>query len=567
MECLKRKLKRIDGKGYKSYKELEGIYNFGFFTLIVDHVQSDPFAPPSKLRIKISNNVSKFPLSTFSTRPREVGLRDFLTRTFRNQTEIYSKRIKATGKSGIIEIVNPGQEILERNSVVLKNGIIEVRFSVGLPSYGRKVAGKLAEDIFFTFIPEIVKNSLLYENIDGKKLYIHIETNEDADFLREKLSSLGLISFIADGSVLPRKSGVDDRPLKEGNVVPFKSPENLKVKVNLPNYGEIEGMGIRKGITLIAGGGYHGKSTLLNAIQYGIYNHIPGDGREFVVSNINCVKIRAEDGRRIEKVDISPFINYLPFGRETKSFSTENASGSTSQAANIIEIIEAGGEVLLIDEDTSATNFMIRDHRMQELISKDKEPITPFIDKVRKLYTDYGISTVLVMGGSGDYFDVADYVICMIEYLPYDMTEKAKKISEKYKLERKDEGGKNFGKITERIPVGETLNPFRGEKIKIKTQGKKKIIFGREEIDLSCLEQIVEVGQVKAIADAIFYSKKYINGKRTLREIIEKVEKDINSKGLDIINRRINGEYAFFRKIELASAINRLRTLKVKQKE
>ncbi|MCD6220799.1 ABC-ATPase domain-containing protein, partial [bacterium] len=337
MECLKEKLKRIDGKGYKRYKEIEGIYNFGFFTLIVDHVQSDPFAPPSKLRIKISNNISKFPPSTFSSRSREVGLRDFLTRVIRNQTEIYSKRIKATGKSGIIEIVKPGQEILERNSVVFKNETIEVRFSVGLPSYGRKVSGKLAEDIFFTFIPEIVKNSLLYESIDEKKLYIHIETNEDADFLREKLPSLGLISFIADGSILPRKSGVDDRPLKEGNVVPFKSSESLKIKVNLPNRGEIEGMGIRKGITLIAGGGYHGKSTLLNSIQLGIYNHIPGDGREFVVSNINCVKIRAEDGRRIEKVDISPFINNLPFGKETKSFSTENASGSTSQAANIIE--------------------------------------------------------------------------------------------------------------------------------------------------------------------------------------------------------------------------------------
>jgi len=439
MESLKKKLRRIDGKGYKSYKELEGIYNFGFFTLIVGHVQADPFAPPSKLIVKISNNVSKFPPSTFSTKSREVGLRDFLTRTFRNQTEIFKMRIKATGKSGIINIVKPSQEILERNSVVLKNGIIEVRFSVGFPSFGRKIAGKLAEEIFFTFIPEIVKNSLLYENIDGKKLYTHIETNEDADFLREKLASLGLISFIANGSILPRKSGIDDRPLKEGNVVSFKSPESLKVKINLPNYGEIEGMGIRKGITLIAGGGYHGKSTLLNAIQLGIYNHIPGDGREFVVSNLNSVKIRAEDGRRIEKVDISPFINHLPFGRETKLFSTENASGSTSQAANIIETIEAGGEVLLIDEDTSATNFMIRDHRMQELISKDKEPITPFIDKVRKLYIDYGISTVLVMGGSGDYFDIADYVICMIEYLPYDMTEKAKKISEKYKLERKDE--------------------------------------------------------------------------------------------------------------------------------
>lgn len=566
MENLKRKIKRIDRKGYKSYKEIEGIYDFGFYELIIDHVQADPFAPPSKLRIKISNEISKFPPSTYSNKSREIALRDFLARVFYRNTGNYNKKIKGTGKSGVIEIPRPGQEILERSSVVLKGEIIEVRFYVGLPSYGRKIAGVLAEEIFFKFIPEIVKLSLLFENIPQKELYRYIETNEDADFIRNKLSSLGLISFIANGSILPRKSGVDDRPLKDGKVVPFKSPENLKIKINLPDKGEIEGMGIKKGITLIAGGGYHGKSTLLNAIQYGIYNHIPGDGREFAITNPYAVKIRAEDGRRIEKVDISPFINNLPFNRDTKSFSTENASGSTSEAANIIETVEAGGEVLLIDEDTSATNFMIRDHRMQELITKDKEPITPFIDKVRKLYNDYGISTILVMGGSGDYFDVADCVISMIEYIPCDMTEKAKEISRKYKKERKDEGGKKFGEITERIPVRESLNPFRGERIKIKSQGKEKILFGKEEIDLSSIEQIVDKGQVKGIADAIFYSKKYIDAEKTLREVIEKVTDDINSNGLEILSEKINGEYAFFRKIELASAINRLRSLKVKQK-
>ncbi|HDN98020.1 MAG TPA: ATPase [bacterium] len=566
-ERLKRLLKEIDGKGYKSYKKIEGVYNFGEYILFIDHVQPDPFAPPSKLRIRIPQEIAGFPYSLFSNESREIALRDFLTRKFYSAIKKISKGKRGSGKSGIISIDKPGQEILERTSVIVKREFVEVRFSVGLPAFGRKISSKNAQEIFFKEIPEIVKESLFFKNLNKAELTKHIEVAEDADFLREKLPQLNLVAFVADGSILPRKSGIEDKPLKEGKVIPFKSPEELKIEIELPNNGKISGMGIREGVTLIVGGGFHGKSTLLEALQFGIYNHIPGDGREFVVTSPLCVKIRAEDGRRVEKVDISPFIKDLPFGKKTEEFSTEDASGSTSQASNIIEALEAGAKLLLIDEDTSATNFMIRDRRMQRLVSKEKEPITPFIDKVRQLYRDYGVSTILVMGGSGDYFDVADCVICMVDYLPYDVTKKAKEICLIDKAQREKEGGESFGKITERIPLPESIDARKGKKeVKISPKGLYSIVFGKTTIDLSCVEQLVDVSQTKAIGDAIFYLKKYIDGKRTLREVVEMVMDDIERYGLDILSKFPVGDYASFRKFELIAAINRLRTLKVIQK-
>jgi predicted ABC-class ATPase len=325
-------------------------------------------------------------------------------------------------------------------------------------------------------------------------------------------------------------------------------------------------MGIPTGITLIVGGGYHGKSTLLRAIELGVYNHIPNDGRELVVTNPAAVKIRAEDGRSIASVDISPFINQLPQGRSTSQFSTTNASGSTSQAANIMEALEAGAKLLLVDEDTAATNFMIRDRRMQQLIAKEKEPITPFIDKVRQLYTDYGVSTILVMGGSGDYFDVADTVIAMENFQPQDVTEKAKAIALANRTERIPEGGKRFGEITPRIPLGESIDPSRGHReVKLKVRDVDEVVFGTEEIDLAAVEQIAEKGQLRAIASAIVYAKRqYINGCSTLPEILDRVMADIESQGLDVLTNMPEGDFVLFRRFELAAALNRLRTLKVR---
>jgi len=438
---------------------------------------------------------------------------------------------------------------------------------MGLPAFGRRIAGSHAESMFSEELPQIVEASLFYKSLSEKTLHNHIETAEDADFLRDQLNHLSLVAFVADGAVLPRATGVDPRPLTEGRVVPFETPESLKMKVELPNRGTITGMGIPKGVTLIVGGGYHGKSTLLRSLELGVYNHIPGDGRELVVTNPYTVKIRAEDGRRIEKVDISPFIANLPFGKDTQAFSTEDASGSTSQAANIIEALEVGAQLLLIDEDTSATNFMIRDQRMQELVSKDKEPITPFIDKVRQLYQDLGVSTILAIGGSGDYFDVADRVICMVEYKPYDLSRQAHTIAQKHRAGRSPEGGQYFGRVTERIPLAQSFDPSKGRReVKISSKGLQSIVFGTHTIDLGAVEQLVDISQTKAIGDAIYYATKYMDERRTLGQIVSAVLRATAEKGLDVLGHRPAGDYAAFRGMEFAGAINRLRTLSVRKK-
>lgn len=561
-------LNRIDGKGYKAYKDLKGAYSFDNYTLIIDHVQGDPFAAPSKIRVQVAQGTAGFPEDTWKNKSREIALRDFLTRRFSEACRRFAKGNRGTGKSGAIAIDRPGQEILERTSVLVDDSGVEARFIMGLPAFGRKVAGRHCAEMIFKELPQIVDASLIFNNLNREELYRHIETSEDADFLRDSLEGKGLIAFVADGAILPRASGIDPRPLKRGNIVPFESPESLRVEIGLPNRGVVSGMGIREGITLIVGGGYHGKSTLLEALELGIYNHIPGDGREFVVADPRVVKIRAEEGRRIEKTCITPFISNLPFGQETDSFSTEDASGSTSQSANIIEALEAGADTLLIDEDTSATNFMIRDHRMQELVSKEREPITPFIDKVRNLYKDRGVSTILVIGGSGDYFDVADCVVCMIEYKPFDVTNEARRISEKYRAERAVEGGESFGAVIGRVPVAGSFDPSRGKRdVKIGSRGLKEISFGAHNIDLGAIEQLVDTSQPSTIGDAIHYARRYMDGERTLKEVIDLVMKDISEKGLDALNTRPVGDYAEFRGIELACAMNRLRTLEVVQKK
>ena len=563
---LKSILQGIDGKGYKSYKALEDEYLFGEYTLFIDHVQGDPFASPSRIRVRVAQDIAGFPDDTYLNRSREIALRDFITRRFLEAINKVSKGHRGSGKSPLISIDNPGQEILERTSACLNESFVEVRFTVGLPAIGRKVAGREAEAIFFDELPQIINESLFFKNLDNEALYRHIKTSQDADFLRNELENLRLIAFVAEGSILPRESGVSPLPLTN-KAIPFVSPDTLKMDVELPNKGQITGMGIPRGITLITGGEHHGKSTLLKAIELGIYNHIPGDGREYVVSNPNSVKIRAEDGRSVQSVDISPFISNLPFNKDTVSFSTEDASGSTSQAVNILEAVEVGADVLLIDEDTSATNFMIHDQNMQELVSKEDEPITPFIDKAKHLFNEYMVSTILVIGDSGDYFDIADFVIHMKDYKAEYVTLEAKEIAKRNLSGREPKGDGYFGTVVDRIPLPKSLDASKGRRnIKISPKGLHTIAFGTENIDLSSVEQIVAISQTNAIGDAIQYAKKYMDGKKSMRQVTSLVMLDIGRAGLDVLNPHLYENYAEFRKLEFVAAINRLRTLKVEQK-
>ncbi len=563
-------LRRIDHRGYKAYQDIRGQYSFPGFDLHVDHVQADPFAPPSRFRVRIPQNVAGFPEWSLATPTRRVALSDFLTRRFSALAAALSRGQGqaaghgGTGKSGRISMARPGQEILARNSVLIDADAVEARFTIGLPAAGRTILGGAAEDIICRAVPRLVRDTLTFSSLPAADLERHIKAAENADALRAMLPGLGIVAFVANGSILPRRSGVDERPLDRGKVVPFASPPSLEVDVTLPNRGAVRGMGVPRGVTLIVGGGYHGKSTLLRAIERGVYNHIPGDGRELVVTSPLAVKIRAEDGRAVTEDDISFFITNLPFGAGTRRFSTKNASGSTSQAANIIEAIETGAKVLLVDEDTSATNFMIRDRRMQALVAKDREPITPFIDRVRSLAED-GVSTVLVLGGSGDYLDVADTVIMMHEYRPVDVTSRAREVAARLATGREFEGGEERLRPARRVPVSLGFaRPGDRRPARTKARGTDAIVLGHEQIDLRNVEQVVDPGQTRFIADALRYLEaRLLDGKATVPELIERLEREVASHGMDVVAPYVHGDYCLARPIEIAAALNRLRTLEV----
>lgn len=557
---LKNDLNKIDGRSYKAYKSLEGCYNFGDYILSIDHVQGDPFASPSRVKIIISNKVAKFPGELFDEKYKRIAVCDFINRLFSKNIYKYTEKISGSGKSGLIEISKCGQQILERTSVVINNKDIEVRFYVGFPAKGRSVLAKELEKILFSIIPQIVDKTLLYRNINSQVLDYKVRLLEDQLFIRESLNAKGLVAFIGNGSILPRESGVSSKPLKNGKM--FISPKELEVEFNTPNKGIVKGMGIPRGITLIVGGGYHGKSTLLKAIELGVYNHIEGDGREFVITDDTALKVRAEDGRAVTKTDISLFINNLPNGKDTVNFYTENASGSTSQAANIIEGIESGTKLFLIDEDTSATNFMIRDSVMQQLVAKEKEPITPFIDVARSLYKQKGISTILVAGSSGDFFDIADLVIQMDNYEPLEVTEKAKALSRGNVDHNKEiDIDINFNRV---ILKGTIDSGPKG--IKVKALGRDGITINRENIDLRAVEQIVDNEQLNTIGAIMKYVENKLMGRDlTLSEIADKVSDEINNNLINIESIKGGyGSFAMVRKQEILCAYNRYRKIKVK---
>ncbi len=560
MHQLRQKLERIERKPYKAYKEIQGRHRFDHYTLSVDHVQGDPFAAPSRISIQIDHKTTGIPAVLWCSRSRRIALEDFLSRQVSRSIKRHSKGDRGSGKSGAIHIEYGNQELLARSALLVNPDSIDIRLTVGLPAAGRSVLAKEAIAIFFQELPRIIEQGVMMSSLEPKALRQHLAVAEDQAWLRRWLLANDKIAFVVDGAILPRHSGVDDRPLTAG-AVPFKAPESLACRVTLPNAGEIRGMAIPPGVTLIVGGGFHGKSTLLNALERGVYDHIPGDGREFVVTRYDAVKIRAEDGRVINKVDITPFINHLPFGKDTCSFSTENASGSTSQAANIIEALHTGARTLLIDEDTSATNFMIRDRRMQALVSADKEPITPLVQRIRELYTQQDVSVVMVMGGSGDYFEVADTVIMLDDYQVRDVSDQARALA-----------GNHLDGLSKPAPLPATLNGARrpgrrvldaargNRDVKLDIRELRQLHYGEHRIDLNNVEQLVNMGQTRAIGWIMhYYANHYAHNNNPMIENLRDLFSRLQALGLDLVTPYKLGNLALPRLYEVAAAINRIR--------
>ena len=561
---LRSLLNRIDRRGYPAYKDTRGTYQFPNYILSIDHVQGDPFAAPSRLSILVKGRAAGFPPELYDRPHRRIALQDQLTRRFGAAAERFSFQAKGSGQSGLIAVSRCGQEVLERTACRLdpKSGDVLMRFQVGFPANGRTVnAGELGK-ILFDFLPKCAEQALFYQNIDRERLRAAVDLAEDQHCIREQLPGLGLCAFVANGSVLPRASGVSSKPMGDG--VKFMSPKELEVTLDLPRGRRITGMGIRRGVTLIVGGGYHGKSTLLGALELGVYDHIAGDGREYVITDPSAVKIRAEDGRSIRKTDISLFISGLPNGKDTAAFETEDASGSTSQAANVIESIEAGTSLLLIDEDTSATNFMVRDELMQRVIRRDMEPITPFIERVRELYESYGVSTVLVAGSSGAYFHVADTVIQMDRYVPRDITALAKAEAGNFPI-RVDPPKPAAPLCFDRRPQP-SPSFSGGDRTKIKTLPREGVMVNKEVIDLRYVEQLVDSEQLTALGYCVVYAQRnLLDGRRDLRRVTDELEAAIDRGTLAALCGDRSGVpgLARPRRQEILACLNRCRCLRI----
>ena len=419
----------------------------------------------------------------------------------------------------------------------IKNDSLTLTLFAGLPGDGRRVLAKECVKLFSEILPPVWEERLLAKSLDMNRVQMALDTLEDYSALSQLLAQNHWASFVADGSLLPRASGVSDLPLKKGGVL-FSAPEELSAEVHLPHRGKVRGMPISLGITLIVGGGFHGKSTLLKAIQDAVYPHVAGDGRECIATQPTAVKIRAEDGRSVQPINVSGFMDNLPLIPSTENFSTVSASGSTSQAVNILEAIEADSSLLLMDEDTCATNFMIRDARMQALITSNEEPITPLVDRIGELYKDFGVSTLLVMGGSGDYFDSADQIIAIESFQPRLVTARAKQIVQDNPGSRKTETNWPLPKVQTRTRNLSALDFSRGKKpCVIQTQKLISLILGRTEIDVRYVEHLVEPGQLELCG-------------WILKQLKDRQEKDpslSNRDGIKIILETIeNGELESF---------------------
>lgn len=573
-EELRQQLHSIHRRSYPAYKDLKGQYSFGNYILSIDHVQGDPFASPSHISVRIAHKDAAFPQEYYKDTLSRTTLCDYLTRQFEKQINAYTFRAKGSGKSGLISVSHCGQEVLARTACEISENGINARFFIGFPANGRTINAFELEKILFEFLPVCVCKAFFYSSQNARDLKFFMELAWDQEFIRQELKKRDLCAFVADGSILPRESGISSRPMKDS--IPFTSPESLKISLNLPCHGTITGMGIAQGITLIVGGGYHGKSTLLNALELGVYNHIPGDGREYVITDNTAVKLRSEDGRFIKDVDISLFINDLPNKKDTRCFSTLDASGSTSQAAGIVEGMEAGSHLFLLDEDTSATNFMVRDAFMQQVIRREKEPITPFLERARDLYEKAGISTILVAGSSGAFFHIADTIIQMDNYVPRDITAPTKELCRQYPLSPvsapafemphsrrimtksvSDASGRHG-----RLDRKHSAEHSEHKNLKTKVSKTDGFTLGRQEIDLRYTEQLIDTEQTAALSLLLKYAVEHlIDGKRTLSEVVELLHNRLRQQGLSFLsgNSEIACGYAMPRLQEIYACFNRYR--------
>ncbi len=555
--ALAARCRALDGQGYGAYRSLGGAWELGEgIALFVDRVAPDPFAPPTRIRLRVAADAARVPESLTDSRVRRIALADWLAR----------RTAQASG--GAVSVDSGGQAVLERSAIAFPDGV-EARLQVKLPARRRRIRGGEAARLLTGTLPEIARRALQFPNLDLEAAERFVADVELQEGLRAELGRRGLVAFVGDGAILPRAHGASDRPMPPEEAAPFRSPASLQVELPLPGGGTVAGMGVPAGLTVIAGGGFHGKSTLLQALAHGVAPHVPGDGRERVVTRADAVAVQAEEGRPIQGVDLRPFLGALPGSRPAARFRTADASGSTSQAASILEALEAGSRLLLLDEDSSATNLLVRDARMQALVARENEPITPLLDRIG-WWREAGVSVVLVTGGSGDFLDAADAVIRMTRFQAEDATAEARRIARAIPARRASEPPDDPPPSRPRTPL--RLDPAgRRGRPRIRAARSDELLYGEETVRLGGVRQILDPSQTRAIGRALALADARFMG-RTVPEALDEIEGTLDADGLDALapaGRRGEhpGRLARPRRFEIAAAMNRLRTARFTEDE
>lgn len=570
IQHLSKLLHELDGAAYKHYQVLAGqCFDHQNFRLGFHHIQGSAGAfPASIIHLGLAPPFFKLPEACLANAARKMATADYLVRQFTKAAQKHTQPNRGTQGSGSYqpEVLPP--QVLERNLVRFSAQEIEIRFRISLPgSRDNRILGHEADEMLTHELPRVVAElrQMAMGNFDLKN---HCDGIEDMLALQSQLNRHGLVAFVADHALLPRQSGRSEAPLSPKGQR-FNTPENLATYIRLPHAGRIRGLGIRKGVNVLVGGGFHGKSTLLNALAKAVYPHIPGDGREQVASHPETAFVCSEEGRAINQVNISGFMGQMPNEHDPRQFSTQNASGSTSQAAAIVEAVLAGAKLLLIDEDSSATNFLIRDQQMRQLVPED--PITPFFDRVQEIYQSYGVSTLIAVGSSSEYLGVADHVLAMRNYQPVQLTDQVSQL----KLTQPQQPDQALIISDERRLAVNNFNPaYEAERLDKKIAIRIKPLrlhetlmeYGNQQLDLTPLRALVDAHQVMAIGYALLQAYRHFrDAGMTPTELAHVLNDLIETEGLQVLSRGAPSPLflARPRRLELAGAINRLRNLKL----
>ncbi len=554
----------IEGKDSSEYARLVGDFDFSRFVLKISQVPAESSTSPALFIVRVPQIIAGFPPHYFDTPVRRTALEDFLTRKVADQIDTLAQYNEEGISRRHLSVAMPGQKILPRTSMLVTEEYVEARIYVMLPQRDGRVDGERVRDIFFEELASVVNASLVYCNLDERELTAFVNSMEDADQIRQTLSMRGLLGFVADGSMLARM-GNTDFPDYEA-VTPLRVDSDIQVEMEVPNGGTIKGLGIPAGLTLILGDSYSGRIDLMKALAAGIYNHIPGDGRELAVTVPDAVSVAAEPGRSVQKVDVSLFIKEMEAGSQPAEFSTAEAEPSASQAAGVMEALEIGARAFLFDESTSAAAFLTRDTRLSSLMPEAERRIAPLAQRARHMVDDLGVSIVVAGAASvAEFIPVADTILRIDEYAVYDVTQAAKALDPAQFQIEEDPNPPDFAQERNRWVVPSSIDSSKGtDDQHIVAESIELLRFGRGLINLQNITQMADKHQTATIGLILYYARlRYMDESRPLREVMDLIDRDLGTEGLEVLSRDLRGDLARPRRYEIAAALNRLSSLRV----